>query len=249
MKLFFFVLATLWWPRVHAQPTIELSTELTTSVQFHQPIRHVDVGSGAVLVQPIAGVDSILLLKAGAVDFTSTNLTVITRDGALHSFRLRYAAMPAQWVYSIGSASLFSPERIAESLLLRERWMHGIRQRRGDVRLQVEGIYVRDAAVYLVLGLRNATAFPYAPDGLRVYVRDRHVAKRVAQQETLLTPQALIGDTTLVPPFGEGRWVLVLDRLTLAPHQVLAIELSERNGGRHFLLRIRPNQLLHAKLP
>jgi Domain of unknown function (DUF4138) len=161
---------------------------------------------------------------------------------------VRYAAAPQRWRYPVPAIAALHPRQIAEQLLLRDPWLPGVRARAGNVRMRLTGIYVRQELLYLVLQLDNPTAFPYALDGIHVFLRDRRPAKRAALQELPVTPAFLQGDTSAVPSFGQGKLVIAIERLTLASSQLLVIEFNEHRGGRHLTLRLRPRKLLQAKL-
>ena len=67
----------------------------TTNLIFPYAIKSVDRGSSAILVQKAKGVENILQVKAGKKDFSPTNLSLVTADGAFYSFVLDYAGEPS----------------------------------------------------------------------------------------------------------------------------------------------------------
>jgi hypothetical protein len=67
----------------------------TTNLLFPYGIRSVDRGSPDVLAQKAKGTENILLVKASKENFAETNLSVITSDGKLYSFILRYSNNPS----------------------------------------------------------------------------------------------------------------------------------------------------------
>src|SRR5690606_35840587 len=100
---------------------IAITSNKTTNLIFPYDIRSVDRGSKEVLVQKARGTENILQLKAAQENMKETNLTVITADGKLYSFLLRYASNPKTLNYSFGirdiSEVAFSPGKSNESIL------------------------------------------------------------------------------------------------------------------------------------
>ncbi|UZJ63934.1 DUF4138 domain-containing protein [Sphingobacterium sp. KU25419] len=70
--------------------TIGVPYDRTVNLIFPYSIKSVDRGNSGVMVQKANGVENVLQLKAADQQFISTNLTVITGEGALYSFELRY---------------------------------------------------------------------------------------------------------------------------------------------------------------
>jgi Neuraminidase (sialidase) len=75
--------------------SLGISMDKTTSLVFPFSIRHVDRGTKDILVQQVKEADNILLVKAGAKNFSETNLSVVTEDGSVYSFVINYEEKPA----------------------------------------------------------------------------------------------------------------------------------------------------------
>ena len=59
----------------------------TTNIVFPYAIKSVDRGSQDILVQKAKGLENMLMIKAAQKGFSQTNLTVVTADGKLYSFK------------------------------------------------------------------------------------------------------------------------------------------------------------------
>ncbi|PZR29091.1 MAG: hypothetical protein DI535_03495 [Citrobacter freundii] len=243
LLLFFFCCQSLF-PQVIP---IEVSTRITTSIQLHRSIKHVDIGSVDIIVQPVQAADSILLLKAATEQFTPTNLTVVTSDGSLHVFKISFSDNPSQWSYSLPLIDFMHPRQIADKLLSSDRWLYGVKDRSGDIRTKLAGIYVHEDLLFFVINITNEGALPFQIDGIRLYLKDRTRAKRVAIQETIVPISLIAGDTSQLRPVSSQALVFTISRQTLPPNQVLIIEMQERNGGRHISMRVLPHRVLQAK--
>lgn len=73
---------------------LEVSYSKTTNIVFPHAIISVDRGSKEILAQKAKGVENILQVKAAKENFTETNMSVVTADGRLNSFLLKYANEP-----------------------------------------------------------------------------------------------------------------------------------------------------------
>ena len=81
--------------------SLAIATDKTTSLIFPFPIRHVDRGTKDILVQQVKEADNILLVKAASEKFSETNLSVVTEDGSVYTFRVNYDADPSVWIWHV----------------------------------------------------------------------------------------------------------------------------------------------------
>lgn len=94
--LMYLAILGIWYPwnatAQQRKPTnLAISHNKTTNIVFPFSIVGVDRGSPDILVQKAQGAAHILQVKSSIADFDTTNLSVITGDGRLHSFILSYA--------------------------------------------------------------------------------------------------------------------------------------------------------------
>ena len=94
--------------------------------------------------------------------------------------------------------------------------------------------------------LRTDLDLNFDIDFLRFSIRDKKAVKRTALQEVELTPLYIAGDTKVIKAKGQQVIVVALPKCTLAPAKVLALEVGERNGGRHLSLAVRNRHLITA---
>lgn len=238
---------------------LELAHHKTTTLVFPSTVRSVDRGSAQVLAQVPAAAPHLLHVKAAAPGIRETNLTVLTADGRLYLFDIRYALRPAVSHLTL-TPSLAVPaavpavashqarlRAITAQLAEDSRFYYGIRDRKGAVKATVEGIYVQDSTLFLRLVLTNRSAIPYTLDFTRFSILDRKQTRRTARQETELFPRT--SDGPAAPSLGQDRravYVHALDKFTIARDKVLRLELFEQQGGRYLQLRIKGKHLLSA---
>lgn len=246
--------------------TIEVSTNKTTSVVFPVDIKTVDRGSRDILAQKTKGVENVLKVKAGKVNFRETNLTVITVDGALNHFTVRFSEKPNRQI-------VFATQDV--STQIRTRYPHAIHLseinhadvdlaakaivakapsgklkafRKHDMRLTLKGIYIAENLMYFHIHIANRSNIPYDVDMLRLYTRDKQRVKRTAAQEIAELPLYIHGDANRIEGNAEVDLVYVLPKLTIPDAKVLTLQIIEKRGGRHLILDVKNKFIVRAKV-
>jgi conjugative transposon TraN protein len=233
----------------------------TTNLIFPYAIKSVDRGSRDILVQKAKGVENILLVKAGRETFPETNLSVITADGKLYSFLLNYSGNPTLLNIAFTKDTLHKDmigatgqenreaqiEPAAGKVANKKRTLHGLKDNAYEMRLRLNGIYIKNDILYFQLELRNFSSIAYDIDLLRFFIRDEKKAKREASQEIELPPLFVYGDTSSVKEQSTRILVFAVRKFTIPDKKYLLIQLMERNGGRHLHLDIRNRTIVKAK--
>jgi conjugative transposon TraN protein len=231
----------------------------TTNIVFPYAIVSVDRGSRDVLAQKAGGVENILQVKAAKEGFEQTNLTIITADGRLTSFLVDYAQQPSVLNLSFvaedkGNVIALPSEGIkrkevedyAKQALVSRESNARIRDKAFGMRLKLDGLFIHGDVMYLRFNIRNQTNIPYDIDQLRFYIRDRKKAKRTATQELELQPILIHNGTEQVKGNAEHSIVLAVPKFTIPDRKYLAIQLMEKNGGRHLELHVKNRALMRA---
>jgi conjugative transposon TraN protein len=240
------ILLSLIFVTSKAQTSISLSTEKTSSLVFPFRIIHVDRGSSAIMVQPVKESPSILLVKAGVKDFPETNISVITSDGSLYDFAVRYDSAPGQLVFYAPSLSTTPVASYANSILDNPKTMRGIRDQKWDINASIEGIYIKNEVIYYQLLLVNASPLDYDIDLIKFYIRDKTKGRRTAVQENEMKPLYVAGNIEKVRANSQTVIVFALDKFTIADAKYLAVEVMEKNGGRHLAMKVSNRKILKA---
>jgi conjugative transposon TraN protein len=233
----------------------------TTNLLFPYGIKSVDRGSPDVLAQRAKGTENILLVKAGRENFAETNLSVVTSDGKLYSFILRYSNNPSLLNISFTKDStLEAPVSLlqsgnneaqmhltAERIASEKRMLHGVKDHKFRMKLQLNGIYIKEDVIFFQLQMENQSNISYDIDMLRFYIRDKKRAKRTASQELELQPMYRCGDTATIKGQSKRTFVYALPKFTIPGKKYLSIQLMERNGGRHLQLQVHNRTIVKAK--
>jgi conjugative transposon TraN protein len=201
-------------------------------------------------VQDIPESPNILLVKAGSANFEPTNLSVVTTDGSVYAFPVRFNVSPVTWVWQIPVRQQASIATYANAIAVNLLTMRGVRDRSYSMEARVSGIYIKDQVIYYQLSLNNTSPIDYDIDFLRFYIRDRRKSKRTASQENELVPLYVAGNTAVVKGCSHNTVVVALEKFTVPDAKFLAIEINEHNGGRHLLMKVGNKHIVKAiKLP
>lgn len=260
---------------LHAQESINISNQLkiirpypltitcskTTNIIFPYAIISVDRGSKDLLVQKAEGVQNILQIKAAKPNFLQTNLTVITADGRLNSFIIDYSDNPSLLNLSLGANKYKDSSSVLLETVNQAEVQHYIRlaleskdkvremkDKRFGMCIKLNGLFVHDDVMYLRIRITNKTNINYDIDQLRFYIRDKKKAKRTSSQEIEIKPFYTEGYCPYVAGQTEKAFVYAFPKFTIPNKKFLAVELMEKNGGRHMKLAIPNKRIVRAQL-
>lgn len=233
----------------------------TTNLIFPYAIKSVDRGSRDVLAQKAKGVENILLVKAGRENFPETNLSIITSDGKLYSFLLRYTDNPSLLNIAFEKDTVIDKiiaipeaenneaqvERMAEVVAKEPRMLRGPKDKAYNIRLRLNGLYIHNNVMYFQVEVHNPSNIPYDIDMLRFFIRDNKKAIRTASQDIELSPLYTYGDTSGVKEHATSIFVFTLQKFTIPDKKYLLVQLIEKNGGRHLHLEVHNRTIVKAK--
>jgi len=230
-----------------AQTPLSITTDKTTSLIFPFPIKYVDRGTKDVIVQPVKEDERILLVKAASKQFTETNLSVVTGDGNVYEFTVNYVPQPPELVLHLPPNKKATISSYANAILNNPP-NRIVKVDRGGVIAKLIGIYIKDDVIYYQLEIHNHSPLDYDIDLLKFHIVDKKKSKRTAVQENELTPLYVAGNRSKVKAYNFSVIVVALDKFTIPDAKFLGIQMMERNGGRHFNLRVYNNQILKARV-
>jgi conjugative transposon TraN protein len=234
----------------------------TTNLIFQYAIKSADRGSKDVLVKKAAGVENILLVKAGKKSFDETNITVITADGKLYSYMVRYTDNPSvlnicyknsqenqeKALFSEAQPNEAEVQGDAEKVFNAVKNIKGIKDRKFGIKMQLDAVYIHNEAMYYRIKLQNHSNINYDIEQLRFFIKDQIKSKRTATQELEVYPLYIHNDTSIVTGSSDHVFVFAVEKFTIPDKKYLIIQLMEKNGGRHLELKIYNNTIVKAKL-
>jgi conjugative transposon TraN protein len=244
---------------------LEVTINKTTNLVFPFAIKSIDRGSANILVQKAGYVDTILQVKAARQDFVETNLSVITTDGMLYSFLVRYSPTPLHLNYhfpgsnnSINDAFATTNTQTsidneadflanAKLIASNKKFIHGVNSNQYKIQLQLEGVYIKNANLYFQLHVKNQSNLPYPIELFRFLLKDKKQGKQTSQQEIEMHPVYKYGKTSMIAANSTNQCVFVFPAFTIDNSKYLIITISEKNGGRTLDIKVKNKQLLQAR--
>jgi conjugative transposon TraN protein len=245
-RLVWLPMMSLFFVSLKAQTSLCISTEKTTSLVFPFSILHVDRGTQAVLAQQVKESPTILLVKAAEKGFSETNLSVVTDDGSVYSFVVCYDNNPAKWVYHLPTNKYATLATYANAILDNPKTMHGINAEKWGMKASVSGIYIKNEIMYYQLAIANYSPVDYDIDMLHFFIKDKKKGKRTAIQETDLQPLYISGNTIQVKAGTTSTIVFAFDKFTIPDAKYFAVQVMEKNGGRHLSMKIWNRKIMQA---
>ena len=230
-----------------AQTHLAVTTDKTTSLIFPFPIKYVDRGTKDVIVQSVKEDERILLVKAASKQFAETNISVGTGDGNVYEFTVNYAAQPAVLVMHLPPNKKATISSYAHAILNNPP-KRIVKVEHGGVISKLTGIYIKDDVIYYQLEIHNHSPLDFDIDILQFHIVDKKRSKRTALQENELVPLYIAGNKSKVKAYNFSVIVVALDKFTIPDAKFLEIRLMEKNGGRHFNLKVYNGQLLKARV-
>jgi conjugative transposon TraN protein len=238
---------------------VPLSTAKTTSLIFPCAVRYVDIGTKEILVQKVEAAQNLLLVKAAIPGFKTTNLTVVTADGELYAIDVLFEDSLGASVHYIpaGPSRLSFPgelmnlrelQQYANGIADNPKQIRGVKTRKWDMRLSINGIYVKDEVLFFHCQLENFSPIDYGIDFIRFYLKDRKRGKRTAVQEIELLPVYKTGDLNSVKANNRNAFVFALEKFTIPDAKNFIVQVGERNGGRQLKIQVTNRKMLRAKI-
>lgn len=238
---------------------LELSPHKTRLLIFPAPIKEADRGDEYVMAEVFGEAGNILKVKAADLDFAPSNLQVVTTDGKVYSFCVRYAEAAPDFPVDMGRQAPYAPayfkgvslnskqlEELAGRIAGHHAFLHGGKYRKHGMVFGPEGIYIREGVLFFCYRLRNKTHIPYEAASLRFFIRDKKKARRTASQDRELQPLSVFRYGSPGHPKGQTI-VAAFSCFTIAERKWLQAEMMEQDGDRNPACRLDQDKLLRAR--
>jgi len=246
--------------------TLEVTYNKTSNIIFPTAITSVDRGSQDILAQKAKKVENVLQVKAGRRNMPETNLTIITADGTIHHFTIKYSDSPRSQTllseFSNKNSSLdkrfrllFSDgvdrvelSRMSKDILNTKKAGKICGDRKFGMKLSLKEIFINEHVVFYRIQIKNQSNVDYDIKSLRFYIRDKTKARRTAAQEIEVLPIFIEGEKDKVKGGSKIDAVYALQKFTIPDAKVLEIDLFEDHGGRDLKLKVSNNKIVKANV-
>jgi conjugative transposon TraN protein len=251
-----------------------VSDQKTTHLVFPFPVTYVDLGSSGIIAAKATGAENIVRVKAAKVQFSETNMTVLTSDGKLYSFLVNYARDPKVLSLNLAAntgggraerpAASSSPERPSGAAILSnspiaqgnlDEYSQQVLSKKKSVAnesanqltLKAGQVGYREETLFFPLHMTNKSNVTYDIDFIKFYIQDKQVAKRTAEQAIELQPIYVYNSTNKkIESKNTVDQVFIFKKFTIPDKKQLVVELYEKGGGRNIKVKMSNDNLLNA---
>lgn len=241
---------------------LEISNTKTSNIIFPYAIVSVDRGSAEILAQKAVGVENILQVKAAKAGFSPSNLSVVTADGKLTTFVVSYSENPlsinlslAPWAKA-NESNIFQPKenvdeaevrRYTEYVVQNKEYTSSYGKGNSGVVLNLKGVFIKGGILYFQFKVSNWTNIAYDIDQFRFFIRDQRLTNRTASQEIEVLPIYVNKEPNQVVGKSYDIYVFALPKFTIPDQKYLAVQLMEKDGGRHVAMKVSNRQIIKAR--
>lgn len=251
---------------------IEVTFNKTVHILFQSRIKYVDLGSANLIAGKADATENVLRIKAAVENFTGeTNFSVVCENGDFYTFNARYAKEPELLSVEItdllqrrgiegapnkitaGLSDLGDSSPALVDLILKTIYRNNDRNIRHlgcmafGVQTTIKGFYINDGLLYVHVQVRNTSNIPFTVDFTRFKVVDKKLVKRTATQEKVIQPLRSFNEEIEIGGKSTARVVFALPKFTLPDDNILMLDITEKDGGRHQSVRMESTDLLLAK--
>ena len=261
------IIATAKAQNANIIDTIYANEQMTVSLFFTNPIRQGVTGSSNYAFsfnREKAQYFGLLQATPGE----ESNLLVVTQDGGVYSYLLRYSQkleklnyfiagsesignertgqsfLPKQKMDSAGSDTIPIPKKamdypkLCAQLLRNPRPFDQIKYKDGVTIRMTKSIYYLNE-VYVVFEIENGSQIDFEINTLNLYKVNGNNRRKASYQELLLPPIYRFKMPQLVPKGRTVQFVCVYPKFTLGAREKLMVKLEELNGDRDVAIKWR----------
>lgn len=238
---------------------LPVGTDKSMFLIFPGNILYADYGNTDVEVVKAEGVDNILSVKALQPFTEDTNVSAVIEGGRFYTFDLHYADNPERFTFVIdrdstrkvaildGERSTGQKEKIREAIRNRTKLELGLDKEVAGVEFEIGNIFIDGDIILLRITLTNRTQINYGIDFMRFYIQDAKIRKKTAVQQLEQKVLFALDLPEEVPAHESRTFTVALSKFTIPDKKRLVVEIQEKNGGRHFLYRLKSKPLLNAE--
>lgn len=123
----------------------------------------------------------------------------------------------------------------------------GLKDKNAGMEFEVGNIFIDGDILLLRMTLTNRTQIGYTTDFMRFYIQDAKIHKKTAVQQIEQNILFAFDYPEEIPAHESRTFTVAMNKFTIPDKKRLIIEIQERNGGRHFLYKLKNKSLLGAE--
>ncbi len=254
-KLFLFLLPLI----VFSQTAIEVSNIQGVTLEFTSPIKEYTFSKDAPFFY-VSKKEQQLTIEA-LKKTSPTKFSVETLDQSIYRFTLVFSADLKTVNHPISLSDAVNFEQVskakkdkpsialnAEKIFLKKGYLKARNyDKQGDVRLKLQGIWVKDENLFFKFDIKNNSNIDYDVENIFLAIENDEEVKDYQAQEHLITSIFEKGNLETIKENSHETVVLVFPKFTTNSHKSIVVSLNEINGDRNLLFVIPDYYLLKAK--
>jgi len=261
------IISLLGLGAVHAQPSRTLDTiyandQKNVALFFPEPIRQAIVGSENFVFTFNREKEQYFGLLQATPGYES-NLLVISKNGRIFSYIIKYKEELTQINYFLSKADSLGSERplpvvvsskppenlsklerkghykqLSALLLKRNQRIGRIKKRHQRITISLKNIVFDEGAFYFVIEIDNRSGLDYDVNFLKVAVQTRKKGKKKSLQTLYKEPLLKYHMPEKIAENTSRELVYVLPKFSLDKEHRVVLELNEKNGERNVKLNV-----------
>lgn len=199
------------------------------------------------------------LLKA--VKGSDSNLLVITTDGKVYSYILKYSEnlkAPNRFIHQDESIGNTKRKEVIKNNVLKDsisvndsldllRWSsesllnlsekQNKRKKKGNIKLSIKNQYYHDDKIYIQFEIENKSGIRFDFDYLSIYKVSGNNKRNASYQEIPMKPIYMHNIPNQILHGSKARFVYVLPKFTFDKGEKILVKLKEQSNGRYMELK------------
>lgn len=247
----------------------------TVHIIFPSKVMEIDAGNSKVLIQITESFNNVVRVKSLVEDMNPTNLTVMTENGGFYSFALNYKAYPDVLNIKIDNNAVmdqqfstdYNIDQVVKNNLILSKpvlnytdlkayattaanqkvYLKNIGVQNLGIQATLSAVSTAKGLMFYTINIENKSDLDFTADFVKMYIKDADNARKQAIQEEELNITETFPAVMTVVSDSDLNVVIVTPFRTISEDKVIAIEIYEKNGGRHLRFPIVPTTLSKTK--
>ncbi len=229
--------------------TIYISDISQTHIVFPNRIVYIDYGDESVKATKAENIENILRVQATDKFKAITNVSIATDKGNFYTYNLLYKQNPQITLYSIqgkeqsvilSDSKINSREKedLLQKIEEKKPSIFYLAKKKNGILFKITNIVSYKNVLVFVISITNKTSIPFDIDYARYSICDKKVGKLTASQDLEKETLFLKGFSKHIGAQKKLKYIVAIEKFSIADDKVFKIEINEKGGGRHILFKL-----------
>ena len=229
---------------------VEVTFAKTVHIIFPAAVRYVDLGSNHIIAGKADGADGSFFSYNAKYAREPEMLNIEMKDFLENEDTSDFSHTRMNIYFrELGNESPLLVKLIMQSIYKNnDRKVRHLGSKRFGIQFLIKGIYTYNGMLYVHTQTKNSSNVPFDTDFIKFKIVDKKVPKRTAIQETVLDAVRSYNEVIEIAGKSTVRTVYALPKFTIPDDKLLLVELYEKNGGRHQVIRVENSDIVNAEV-